>query len=128
VLFGGGVFFADVALTMAAVSAFAIPGLSPHAVDLVPHLFHKAGFDRKATLVAYLGGFLSRPPAYCVARIHRIQIHIVVFFHFCLGFGSGTHVAQTGHQLLSNNEQLKKNLLSGAEDRRGRKTSHFSTS
>jgi hypothetical protein len=115
VLFSGGVFFANVALTMAAVSAFAISGLSPHAMDFVPHLFHKAGFDRKATLVACLGGFLIRLPAYCVARIQRMRIDIVVFFHFGLVSAPALIVRRTGNSycLILNNP--RKNLLSGAE-------------
>ena len=112
-LFCGGVFFANVALTMAAVSAVAIPGLSPHAVDFVPHLFHKAGFDRKATLVAYPGGFLIRLPAYCVARIQRMRIDIVVFFHFGLVSAPANHIAPNGQQLLSNTEQPKKKFIVG---------------
>jgi len=115
VLFCGGVFFANVALTMAAVSAFAIPGLSPHAVDLVPHLFHKAGFDRKATLVAYFGGFLIRLPAYCVARIPRMRIDIVVFFHFGLVSAPANILRRTSNSycLILNNP--RKNLWSGDE-------------
>ena len=111
---------------MPAVSACAIPGLSPYAVDFVPHLFHKAGFDRKATLVAYLGGFFIRLPAYCVARIQRRRIDIVVFFHFGLVSAPANILRRTGNSycLILNNP--RKNLLSGAKHRRGRKAPYFS--
>ena len=101
---------------MAAVSAFAIPGLSPHAVDFVPYLFHKTGFDRKATPVAYLGGFLIiRLSAYCVARIPRMRIDIVVFFHFGLVSAPANILRPTGNSYCLILNKPRKNLLSGAE-------------
>jgi hypothetical protein len=115
VLFCGGVFFANVALTMATVSAVAIPGLSPHAMDFVPHLFHKAGLDRKATLVAYLGGFRIHLPAYCVARIQRMRIGIVVFFHFGWVSAPANILRRTGNSYCPILNNPRKNLLSGSE-------------
>jgi hypothetical protein len=102
-------------MTMVAVGAFGTVGIYRRAVHFVPNLFRDTGFVRQTSLLAHLGGCLSRLPARDLPLTHRIRLHVIFFFHFGLLSFLRIMLRRFDNSCCPILNNPKKNFLSGPE-------------